>query len=133
MNARPTRREFVSLALVVGAGGGLSLLVWPAGCGPGERVRIDLSNVFPDPAQAVGVGRDYLARYPEEAVRSQLEARVLESLGGAEDPTRLRTGLDAAIRRDFTRDRVFRHAGWVLSRTEGRLCALAALAEKGQG
>lgn len=129
MNRRPTRREFVSLAL--GVGGGLSLLVWPMGCGRGRSVRVDLSKVFPDAAQAVGVGRDYLARFPEEAVQSQLEARVLQSLEGVEDPARLRAGLDAAIRRDFRRGRVFRHDGWVLSRTEGRLCALAALAEQG--
>jgi hypothetical protein len=101
------------------------------GCGRGRSVRVDLSNVFPDPEQAMGVGRDYLARFPEEAVQAQLEERVFQSVENVEDPARLRAGLDTAIRRDFRRGRVFRHGGWVLSRTEGRLCALAALAERG--
>lgn len=71
-------------------------------------------------AAARRVGRAYLRRHPAEADVALLRAALAADLG---DPERLR----ARVRGDFEREAVVRVQGWVLSRTEARLCALEAL------
>jgi hypothetical protein len=125
MSEATTRRRFLSCAVVLGAGGALSWWVGVSGCGRGAR--LDLSGIFGEVEPALEVGRDYLERFPEEASRAELEKRLLALLPGDAELAELRAALLGAIRRDFAEDRVFRHEGWVLSRTGGRLCALARL------
>jgi hypothetical protein len=82
---------------------------------------------------ARAIGREYLRRVPAEASSSVLTARVAERLPGglgAVDTVsqdRLRELLLRASADDFHELRTVEVQGWVLARTEARLCALAAL------
>jgi hypothetical protein len=76
-------------------------------------------------ASAARIGEAYLEDHPEEA-QPALLARLLREAGLEEAPgptSRAR----ARIREDFERGRTVQVDGWVLSRTEARLCALTAL------
>ena len=78
------------------------------------------------------VGRAYLERVPGESV-SRLVDRIAAGLPGGRRTVRdaseadLRLLLAASIRSDFEQDRIVEVDGWVLSPTEARLYALAAL------
>ena len=79
------------------------------------------------------IGGEYLLKYPLEAavdtLLDQIAARVVVSDVGLFSPTdhQLREQLDRLVRADFAADRIVKLRGWVLSATEARLCALAAL------
>ncbi len=84
-------------------------------------------------APAVGnLGIEYLTRTPGEddwdVLLSRLAALVHPAslLGGAE---RRAAGFNDQVRRDFRDGDILRMGGWLLSRTELRLCALVALQE----
>lgn len=70
------------------------------------------------------LGRRYLREHPEERRFDDVEA-LLAAGGGGEEPL---AGIRRAIREDFDRERVVRVDGWVLARTEARLCAHLARA-----
>lgn len=125
MNVPATRRRFLSCAVVFGAGGALSWWVGASGCGRGTR--LDLAGIFGEVEPALDVGRGYLEHFPVEASRSGLEGELLALFPSDADAAGLRSALLDAVRADFAEGRVFRHEGWVLSRTGGRLCALARL------
>jgi len=79
------------------------------------------------------IGGEYLRTYPQEAnmniLLDQLASGILASdveLIGITDQY-LRERLDGMVRADFAVDRFVKLRGWVLSATEARLCALAAL------
>lgn len=81
-------------------------------------------------ARALGLA--YLARRPEEAGAARLAGLVLAALGlgaaelAALDDRALAERLQARIRADFAEGRIDDSAGgWMLSRTEARLLALA--------
>lgn len=106
--------------------------VWlPIGRGPGAADR--LASVLGRPASAAAVGRAYLAGHPGEADRDWLAAQLSADLRlrdcdpARSEAARLRAGLSRQLRADFAQSRVVRVDGWVLSVTEARLCALAAL------
>ena len=76
----------------------------------------------------LGGGQLYLARFPEEADEKQLLQTLLTELEVLPDSREaLRDHLHSRIEMDFERGEVFHLRGWQLSRTEGRLWALAAL------
>ncbi|MGH2451741.1 MAG: hypothetical protein ACRDGE_10830 [Candidatus Limnocylindria bacterium] len=82
------------------------------------------------------VGREYLRVVPAEASTRVLTARVVERLPGgfraldtAKDD-RLHELVLRATLEDFRGLRTVELHGWVLARTEARLCALAALEER---
>ena len=87
-----------------------------------------LVGYYSNRQSAVEVGRQYLGNSAAETDSDIL--RLL--LGTREAPFVSRTELDAFIkakvRADFAAERVVRVRGWLLSCTEARLCALAALA-----
>jgi hypothetical protein len=94
----------------------------------------ELGAFFSDSKSARQLGRACLAAFPDEN-----DARILvERLAGADLArwnalaAEARSELAAAVRSrhrdDFASGRVVRVRGWVLSETEARLCALAALA-----
>jgi hypothetical protein len=101
-----------------------------AGATPAEA---RLLAVLARPDSAAAVGRAYLAGHPAEADRARLAAGLAEAARCQDcDPAqapaeRLRAALARPIRADFAAARVVRVDGWVLSATEARLCALAAL------
>lgn len=129
------RRTFVkeagrATALALAAPSLLSAL---AGCGPDAELGGRLAGFYGDPEAAAAVGRVWLAASPEEADRALLIERMADgSLDEWErlarrDPEALRAAVRARHRTDFAEDRVVRLNGWILSETEVRLCALAAL------
>jgi hypothetical protein len=127
------RRTF----LLAAAASGLSL-AWrslgswpftPAQRSPGER----LAGLLRHEESARAVGREYLRAFPAEASPEVLTARLgeqlpsgLQAVASASDG-RLRELLLRAAAEDFGDLRVVELRGWVLARTEARLCALAAL------
>ena len=119
-----TRRDFL-VRVALGAGGGVALLYLPLGCGP--PIAIDLSNVFASPGDAAATGKRYLERFPDERDVHALQAPLLAGIDDPSDPVALRAALAKKIRDDFAERRTFRDGDWWLSRSEARLCALAAL------
>ena len=134
-------REIERRAFLRGAGAATALglaapalLTFFAGCGRGSALAHSLSGFFADPESARAVGRAYLKFSPDEPNA----AAVLEQLAGphlrewealaASDPERLAQSLRLQHGSDFAHERVVTIRGWVLSETEARLCALAALA-----
>jgi hypothetical protein len=129
------RRTF----LLGAAGAGASLVwgsarFWPFPGTPlpaGERLAGLLGH-----ESARVIGRDYLRLVPAEASAAVLTARVVERLPGglravdAAGDGRLRELLLGAALEDFEGLRTVELHGWVLARTEARLCALAALRER---
>ena len=92
-----------------------------------------LGRFFADPLSASMVGREYLRSHPSEADASRLIDLICS--GSAERRAELAGSDDEALRRlvvlqqrhDFEDGRVVRVRGWILSETECRLCALAAM------
>lgn len=114
MTLRWGRRDFVLGALGLALGAVAARLPGRASAGRA------LSRLPRDRRAARALGRAYLAEHPEEAGRLRaLLARNATPLGAGE--------LRARIRRDFEEVRLVRVRGWLLSRTEARLCALVAL------
>ena len=81
--------------------------------------------------RAAQVGRAYLRLVPEEGDLERLVTLIAEQVPDfatrAPDAAELRRGVARSVQEDFANGRVTRVQGWVLSRTEARLAALAAL------
>jgi hypothetical protein len=88
-----------------------------------------LRTIFGDPRDAERIGEAYLAQRPQEADPDFLVRTVyavagrLSRLNGCE----WRDRVSAAVRRDFAQGATVSLQGWILSTTEARLCALAAI------
>lgn len=83
-----------------------------------------LRQLLPNAASAAVIGRAYLDRYEEEASPRVLERSIRESLGKQSPDAGV---LLQRIRRDFDTGDTVRLDGWLLSRTEARLCALRVM------
>jgi hypothetical protein len=101
--------------------------------GPRRTALASIAAWLGDSPTVTALGIEYLTRHPDEAgedvLRSQLSLGLpaLAALGfGVSD--RLRVRLDETIREDFDAGRVESLGGWLLSRTELRLCALMVAA-----
>ena len=92
----------------------------PAGAG----VPPALARLLPARADAAIIGRTYLASSPQEGDPVKL---VRHFMAMAESTGDLRTAIGNRLRKDFDERKTVRVRGWVLSRTEARLCALSAL------
>ncbi len=85
-------------------------------------------------ASARAVGRAYLERQPEEAHVERLVASLIGDATSHEarclidDPDALRRAVRARCRRDFADGELVAIGGWLLARSEARICALAHLA-----
>jgi hypothetical protein len=95
-------------------------------------LRGPLAGFFDAAAGAASVGREVLAARPEEADADTLVRRLVEGErarfeAAAADPEKLAALLRERHRADFESGRVRPVRGWILSDTEARLCALAAL------
>jgi hypothetical protein len=79
------------------------------------------------------LGSLYLDQVPSEANTERLVILIEAGLPETVRPVssapkeRLRQALASSIRNDFDANRIVRVGGWLLSGTEARLCALAAL------
>lgn len=135
MTMPPTMRRRTFLLGATGLGLSLvwrSVDSWPflgASPSPSER----LAGLLRHEESARIVGREYLRVVPAEASRRVLTSRVVERLPGG--PRTVDTVSDGRLYelllrstlQDFEEERIVELRGWVLSRTEARLCALAAL------
>ena len=126
------RRTF----LLGAAASGLSLAWRSLGSWPFSPTQLSGSErlgALLDGEGARAVGREYLRAFPAEASRGVLAAHVVERLPGGSrtlvtaSDGRLRELLLGAAAADFGDLRTVELQGWVLARTEARLCALAAL------
>jgi hypothetical protein len=129
-----TRRKFLFLG---GAIGGCLLatpgLTWLASVWQKREraLRSRLIALFHNQPSARVIGSSYLQQHPQEANVSLLLKRVVpqafDPLNSAGD-RELMNLLQRRIRQDFREEKVVKLRGWILSATEARLCALAALA-----
>jgi hypothetical protein len=133
-----TRRRFLLVAAAGVPAALLPLRPWRAVVelvGPGAPEQ-RLPGLLADGDSARAVGREYLRTTPAAADPRALVAAVADGLpGGAaalrrSDDAKLRALLAARVRRDFEEQAIVDVRGWVLSCTEARLCALAALARR---
>ncbi|MCB6180121.1 hypothetical protein LHP98_18540 [Rhodobacter sp. Har01] len=100
-----------------------------------ESLSIQVLALFSAPQDAIAAGRAYLAQFPAEADRPHLLANVFGPLppqwsgADAADPSAgIAAWLARRIAEDLDRADVVFVRGWMLSRTEARLCAIASLA-----
>lgn len=124
-----TRRRFVALvAMAVG------LLMTGTGVLRRDR-RAELGRwlgLLRSPESAAVVGDAYLARFPEHSSRAALVAELERCVGragrgvAALSDAELRRRLREAVRSDYACGRTVSLQGWVVSRSEARLCALHA-------
>jgi hypothetical protein len=121
-------------SLLLAAAGALSLSARPrpaAAAPAAATVRRLAAFMRPQPS-AAAIGRAYLAHFPEEAEPSALTRRIVGDVASSEaalmrlDDRSLWNRLAARRRADFAEGRLATVDGWLLSRTEARLCALAA-------
>jgi hypothetical protein len=124
------RRDFIELAtvLVAAASVGVRPDRDPAGSTSG------LARVFGHaPAAARAIGQRYLRDFPEENDAGALVGRILEGVPDlprevdASEAADLRARFRRRFAADFESGDTVQLDGWILSRTEARLCALCAV------
>ena len=98
----------------------------------GQELASRLVAALERPASAVEVGRAYLRQHPEEIDGARLTMALDADLRRrcepvTAQPAQLRRAISRQVRDDFEQGRVAEVDGWILSLTEARLCALAAL------
>jgi hypothetical protein len=90
------------------------------------------SELFSNHESACAVGREYLRLLPAREANAEQLLHLLHGADGAQftatNSAELRVLVREAQRSDFAEGRTVMVDGWILSRTEARLCALAALA-----
>lgn len=125
------RRRLIGIAALAALPGGAWLL---DRFGGGESIAARLAGLIERRADARALGCAYLRLHPEEAAREPLLERLLPDIQrGSEVLRRLTTARlrEAARRqreRDFARGDTVLIDGWILARTEARLCALTIFA-----
>ncbi len=109
-----TRRQFLSISAAVlhAAGFGWS---FAAEANPEVPAPVDLGEL------SEKVGEHYLSLFPKERELPRLRATLYFS--GGDDEAAIKVALTRDIHSDYARGHTFRFQGWVLSRTEGRICA----------
>ena len=107
---------------------------------PQEALGASLVALFRHTSAAAEVGRAYLAQSPHEANAERILAAVAGGGSpGSARPAKWRSAsggellelIRQQIADDVAREDVAIVEGWVLSRTEGRLCGLVFLAHQG--
>lgn len=134
MSSRTTRRRFVVVTTGVGAAALLSpralRTLWPNFTEPLEQ---RLSGLFGDAESARMVGMEYLRAAREETSVETLVRFLSAGVEGgrrtleATSDDQLRVLLAQRTRHDFASGETVELQGWILSRTEARVSAIAAL------
>jgi hypothetical protein len=133
-----TRREVLLLAAVFGA----PLVPWrrileswaDRAAARDSHTQL-LASLIRQQASARVIGEAYLAATPTEAdagtlveaIYAGLERGASDVARGAPNPEKLRRALLDRVRRDFEEGATVSLEGWIVSRTEARLCGLAKL------
>ncbi|MCH2170603.1 hypothetical protein MK489_07445 [Myxococcota bacterium] len=124
-----TRRGFVRGIALVSAGMGLGM--WSAGCRRAPAGALELALELSDPASAPVLGRAYLRLHPGENDPRALAQALFPGLAtapGEFDGSRAAREYLERIRVEFASGETVRVGGWVLARSEARLCALTTWA-----
>jgi hypothetical protein len=99
------------------------------------RLLARLTTFFAAPDSAAALGAAYLRQAPEEAEAASLIARLFPGVAAATlehwPDGALRATLARRLAEDFAQSRTVMLQGWILSRSEARLFAAAALAQGG--
>ncbi len=102
-----------------------------SGAADAAPLSLILAGLFTDRRSAGAVGAAYLRSVDDAEARPE---RLMRSILGDSPATmgqaELKQVIGTRIRGDFTENAVVVVDGWMLSRTEARLCALIALAER---
>lgn len=121
------RRAFLASLAAMGGGAGVLLVLRSVEKGK-DNVVLQLDQVLTVKRSARWVGLAYLEEVPSERDVQNLSELVFSEIKWE---TLLRSDIREVIRRqvrrDFRNDNLVRIRGWLLSRTEARLCALSAL------
>ncbi len=130
-----TRRSFLRLVGLLGAAL-VARQLTPLGA-LGRAIGRDslasrLVRLFRSPASASLIGEAYLQHALHEADERRLLGLVCPTgrRWHTADPPRLRRMLGEQQADDFRHGRIVQVQGWILSATEARLCALAAVRER---
>jgi hypothetical protein len=106
-----------------------------AASNPDARLLARLVAFFGEPASAAALGAAYLCRAPEDSEPGRLVARLFPGASSVVlerwSDSALRSALAQRLAEDFAHSRTVILQGWVLSRSEARLFAAAALAQGG--
>jgi hypothetical protein len=106
-----------------------------AASNPEARLLARIVAFFGEPASAAALGAAYLCQAPEDAEPGHLVARLFPDTSSAVlerwSDSALRSALARRLIEDFAHSRTVILQGWVLSRSEARLFAAAALAQDG--
>ena len=104
-----------------------------AAADPDARLLARLATFFAAPDSAAVLGAAYLRQVPEEAEAASLVTRLFPGVAATAlerwSDGALRTALARRLSEDFAQSRTVMLQGWVLSRSEARLFAAAALAQ----
>jgi hypothetical protein len=91
----------------------------------------DLLTVLDDRASAAVIGRRYLLNNRQEADSEWLASQLKKKLGeGPWSPSSFKEKMAETLKQEFGHGETVRVDGWVISRTEARLCAIAAIASE---
>jgi hypothetical protein len=124
MSTRLIQRRHVVLSLAPSLVATSALSFSPSGASPASRL-------LPHRDAARLIGWRYLAAAPEERSTTRLRRILFDGAdvdGGPEMLAHLRRLIDMKRRHDFSIGNTVIVDGWLLARTEARLCALATLA-----
>lgn len=124
------RRVFLVRSFMVAAAGVLASPLQGCGSGGGEADPRELAAWMVQDDAVIRLGREYLAAHQDEADAAVLAGLLAAGLPDLEDPA-ARSDLLAQVRDDYAAGRTAILSGWVLSVSEGRLCALATLVAGG--
>lgn len=124
---------FTRRLIMIASGAAFALRALGArGPGTPAEAATRLRALVGDPGSARVVGRAYFAAHPAEATPERVARELVRSLGledgslVAEDDASLRSRMARQIRADFAQGKIVSVGGWVLARTEARLCGLWA-------
>ena len=117
------RRWFLAFAALLPVFGRGAQARTAAALAPAPGRGRELIALLPGRRDAAVIGREYLSAYPAE---SDLDAllRHFDEIAGHSN---LRSAIAARLRKDFEDRDTVRLRGWILARTEARLCAICAL------
>ena len=129
-----SRRGLILSVLFIAATSRSYWTIKPSGVPTLDPERCSLAEVFSCKDSARALGIRYVAATPSEADAPALRRLVLARLCDSEAatntsarPINLRQALRRKISEDFSAGDVIILDGWVMSRTECRVCALTAL------
>ncbi len=100
---------------------------YPAGHFARAIYRRRILALFDDVGAAQVMGRQYLDSYPDEADGDRILGEMVNDAGRARPIRGLEDMIARARERDFRRGDTVIIDGWVLARTEARVCALTIL------